>query len=162
LVFSGNDRPHIANVDEAMRRRIHLIPFTQVPKKKNTELKAMLRASELPAVLAWAIDGCIAWRAEGLRPPQCVVEATEEYFRDEEVMGRWLGETCVLDDGETGASELHQCWQTWCQRNDEESMGVKAFGAALAARGFKKKRSRTGIVYAGVSLLGDYAVPALR
>ena len=38
LLISGNHLPKLKNVDEAMRRILHLLPFTQVFKGKDRDL----------------------------------------------------------------------------------------------------------------------------
>ena len=43
------------------------------------------------------MQGCLEWQAQGLSPPAAVVEATGEYFEDEDALGRWLAECCDLD-----------------------------------------------------------------
>src|SRR5215211_988224 len=52
LLISGNHKPHLRNVDEAMRRRLLLVPFTvQIPKaERDPKLMEKLK-SEWPAIL---------------------------------------------------------------------------------------------------------------
>ena len=59
LVVAGNHRPAIRVVDDAIRRRIHLVPFLArfIGPKADAAMPERLRA-EAPAVLAWAIRGC--------------------------------------------------------------------------------------------------------
>src|SRR5512132_270627 len=67
LLIAGNHKPGLQGVDEAMRRRLNLIPFaiTSPPKERDLRLPEKLRA-EWPAILRWAIDGCLEWRRRGL------------------------------------------------------------------------------------------------
>ena len=37
------------------------VPFTHKPEKVDQELKEKLKA-EYPAILRWAIDGCLDWQ----------------------------------------------------------------------------------------------------
>jgi hypothetical protein len=48
---------------------------------------------EHPAVLRWAIDGCLAWQRDGLMLPSSVVEVTEAYFSDQDIIGQWIEES---------------------------------------------------------------------
>ena len=54
LVIAGNHRPGLRSVDEAIRRRFHLIPFNVVipPHERDEKLGDRLRA-EWPGILAW-------------------------------------------------------------------------------------------------------------
>jgi putative DNA primase/helicase len=69
LVIAGNHKPSLRSVDEAIRRRFHLIPFavTIPPEERDGELTEKLRA-EWPGILSWMIAGALEWQAGGLRP----------------------------------------------------------------------------------------------
>src|SRR5262249_20752119 len=62
LLIVGNHKPILRNVDEATRRRLHLIPFavTIKPAERNQQLAEELKA-EWAGILQWAIDGCLEW-----------------------------------------------------------------------------------------------------
>ena len=91
LVVAGNHKPTIRTIDEAMRRRLHLVPFTVTipPKQRDQTLPARLLA-ERDGILAWAVQGCLEWQRIGLEPPAAVMAATREYFEAEDALGRWL------------------------------------------------------------------------
>ena len=74
LAIAGNNKPSLRSVDEAIRRRFHLIPFTiTIPaEERDRELTEKLKA-EWPGILSWLIEGCLEWQTEGLRPPQVVL-----------------------------------------------------------------------------------------
>ena len=69
LMVAGNHKPSLRGVDEAIRRRLHLIPFTVTipPDERDPDLPEKLKA-EWPAILRWAIDGCLDWQQRGARP----------------------------------------------------------------------------------------------
>ena len=80
LLVAGNHKPGLRSVDEAIRRRFHLIPFnvTIGPEERDEQLPEKLKA-EWPGILQWAIEGCLAWQQGGLCAPardNCVVSAT--------------------------------------------------------------------------------------
>ena len=56
----------LRSVDEAIRRRFHLIPFavTIPAEERDVELAEKLKA-EWPGILAWMIKGCLEWQAKG-------------------------------------------------------------------------------------------------
>jgi putative DNA primase/helicase len=72
LFIAGNHKPSLRSVDEAIRRRFHLIPFavTIPPEERDGELAEKLRA-EWPGILAWMIAGVSNGRprAYGRRRP---------------------------------------------------------------------------------------------
>jgi P4 family phage/plasmid primase-like protien len=115
LVFHGNYRPRLGGVSEAMRRRLHLLPFHFKPVKIDKHLIDKLKA-ELPGIMAWAIEGCLNWQREGLTPPPIVTAATEDYFKFEDMIGEWIDERCDLDATHYASSrELHRDFSVWMQ-----------------------------------------------
>jgi putative DNA primase/helicase len=92
LVIAGNHKPGLRSVDEAIRRRFHLIPFavTIPPEERDKDLTEKLRA-EWPGILAWMIEGCLAWQESGLNPPAAVLTATAAYLEAEECLHRLDG-----------------------------------------------------------------------
>ena len=68
LIFAANHKPSLKVVDEAMRSRFLLLPFTvTIPaEERDKNLPEKLRV-ERPAILRWAIDGCLAWQRETRR-----------------------------------------------------------------------------------------------
>lgn len=155
LVIAGNHKPAIRNIDEAMRRRLHLIPFTITvpPEKRDKHLQAKLLA-EADGILAWGIEGCLQWQAQGLKPPQAVVEATQDYFGDEDALGRWMEERCTLSKAATALSaELFGDWRRWAEASGEFVGSQKRFADLLLTRGLSKWRNSMGLRgFRGLSL----------
>ena len=95
LLVVGNHKPSIRNVDEAMRRRLHMVPFTvTIPKAKRDKTLPERLLAERDGILAWALEGCLEWQRMGLKPPPAVMAATEDYFEAEDAIGRWIDERC--------------------------------------------------------------------
>jgi putative DNA primase/helicase len=144
IMIAGNHVPALNHVDEAFRRRLHLIPFTTMipPEERDDHLFEKLKA-EWPGILAWAIDGSLDWREQGLRPPETVTRATGEYFSAEDSFGQWLNECCNLDaaDWEFERTEdLYASFKNWCARAGEHSPTKKRFAMTMKERGFKADR----------------------
>src|SRR5262249_7531439 len=59
LLIAGNHKPAFRNVDEAIRRRVKLMPFTvTIPKSKRDRALSDKLKAEWPGILRWMIDGC--------------------------------------------------------------------------------------------------------
>jgi putative DNA primase/helicase len=147
LFIAGNHRPRLSNVDEAMRRRLLLVPFVvQIPPaERNTDLPRKLEA-EWPAILRWCIDGCSQWQQAGLAPPATVRDATDAYFADEDTVKQWL-EDCTHDGGQfafTRIAELFASWKLWCEDRNTKPGSARALAEALADRGFLRARDNEG------------------
>ena len=156
LVIAGNHRPSFAGVDEAIRRRLRLIPFTQeIPAEdRDPELPENLR-EEWPGILRWMIDGCLLWQRDGLLPPASVTAASTEYLESEDSLGQWLADRIevVQDAGITASSTLFDDWQLWCKDNGGPKWTLKAFTGVLDEKGFKRDRNEKVRGFVGMKLL---------
>lgn len=148
LFVAGNHKPAIRNIDEAMKRRLHLIPFTVTipPERRDKHLQQKLLA-ERDGILAWAIEGCLEWQRRGrLDPPQQVLDATEEYFEAEDALGRWMDERCVREaNAKSLTAELFTDWKQWADSAGEFIGSQKRFSDLLLARGIEKWRNPGGL-----------------
>jgi len=143
LMIASNHKPSLRNVDEAMRRRLHLIPFTVTisPEKQDKTLPERLWA-EKDGIMTWAIRGYAEWNQIGLKPPPCVLAATEEYFESQDAIKRWLDEECILSDRATVTTEeAYGAWKMWAEKQGEYVGSMKKFTEELTKRGFERWRS---------------------
>jgi putative DNA primase/helicase len=148
LFIVGNHKPTLTTNDEAMRRRLLLVPFTvQIPEKeRDTDLPHKLEA-ELPAILRWCVEGAVEWYRSGLNPPSSVREATKAYFADHDVLGQWLAEEVKQDAGLfafTLTADLFTAWRDWCEKRNLRPGSTQSFSESLSGKGFAKGRDGTG------------------
>jgi len=150
LLIAGNHKPGLKSVDEAIRRRFHLIPFTASipPHERDPDLGRKLQA-EWPGILAWMIDGCAEWQERGLSPPESVSAATDEYLDAEDALSAWIDDRCERR-GECMASDLFASWKDWADKAGEFAGSLKRFSQTLQSRGFTPRRTARGISYAGI------------
>jgi len=157
LIIAGNHRPGLRSVDEAIRRRLHLVPFTVTiaEKQRDRDLAEKLR-NEWPAILLWGIQGCLEWQAQGLNPPKRVQAATEEYFAAEDLLGRWLEERTVRGAHyETASSALYKDWKQWTEERNETTGSNKEFSQRLQDRDFGIESKRTANMFKNLALRQD-------
>jgi putative DNA primase/helicase len=130
LMIIGNHKPTLHNVDEAARRRFNIVPFTRTPAKPDPKLEAKLRP-EAQGILRWMIDGCLDWQANGLVRPRTVIEATSEYFANQDTFGQWLDEECDVEPGNRWKNEasaaLFKSWQAYATSAGDKPGSRKAF-----------------------------------
>jgi putative DNA primase/helicase len=145
LMIVGNNKPSLRGVDEAIRRRLHLIPFTvTIPvKERDPNLLEKLRP-EWPAILRWTIDGCLEWQRQGLNPPQAVCEATNSYLEAEDTFELWRDE-CTTQDMHAweSSADLWASWKAWAERTGEYVGRQRQFSDKLAEHGFAPERDGT-------------------
>lgn len=140
LVLSGNHKPGLRNVDEAIRRRFNLIPFTEtIPLQERDQALPDKLKAEGPGILAWLIEGCLAWQEMGLAQPDAVRTATDNYLSDEDVFATWIDEACERKaDTFTRVGDLHQSYKRWATKSGERELGIKRFSQQLQERGFER------------------------
>ena len=147
LFITGNHKPQLSSVDEAIRRRLLLVPFTvQIPPAERDRKLINKLEVEHPAILRWAIDGCLEWQRIGLAPPPAVCEATDAYFQDQDLLQQWL-EECTYDAGPhafTRIRDLFNSWNSWCEDRNQKPGSAQALSDALADREFPRKRDSAG------------------
>ena len=143
LLIASNHKPRIGTVDDAWRRRLHLIPFDRKPAKADHELKDKLRA-EYPQILAWMIEGAEWWSRDGLMPPDSVVTATEEYLAEEDVIGIWFRECCEAAGAQEKAYriDLYRSFESWCHQMGHAASSLHKVTRWLKAQGYRQAESR--------------------
>jgi len=148
ICIVGNHRPALRTVDEAIRRRFHLIPFnvTIPPAERDPKLAEKLKA-EWGGILAWAVQGCLEWRKDGLNPPKVVRDATDDYLQAEDSFAAWLEECTeqALDWTFETSADLFKSWKAWAERAGEHVGSRKRFADALQSRGFPTKKGAGGV-----------------
>jgi len=166
LWIFGNHKPDIANNDEGVWRRMCLIPFTVEFKdgQKDPQLKTKL-LGELPGILNWAAEGCALWQKAGLRVPEIVSTETDNYRKQEDVLGEFFQEECDLGDFLYRESKrlLHEHYRHWAaQRGIKCPLKPKQFNKQVAARaGIGEEKA--GVMYwTGVQLKPHESTPAER
>jgi P4 family phage/plasmid primase-like protien len=158
LFVRGNYRPRLRSVDEAIRRRMNIIPFVLTIPEGERDLKlADKLKTEWDAILGWMIEGCLEWQRDGLNPPDAVKLATEEYLFTQDKLGRWLDERCMLGANESATvTSAYDDYSMWCQSNGEKPAGKNNFSQELCERhGIEPTRHTKHRGYSGFSLLGD-------
>ena len=154
LVIAGNHRPRLHSVDEAIRRRLHLIPFSvTIPQaERDQDLPEKLEL-EWPGILTWAIEGAVEWHANGLRPPAVIDDATLEYLGGEDLIAVWIEDRCYQEHAaRTLSSALFKSFVEWAEAAGERPGTNRAFSMALESRGYRKEKTMDGRYFHGLRI----------
>jgi putative DNA primase/helicase len=165
-----NHKPVIRDDSFAMWRRVVLVPFRAVfttdpevdpavRRAPNPKIKEeLLKVRE--AILAWLVQGAVAWYAEGgLQEPDIVRAAVEEYRRESDPVREWLDAETVRDpNARTPVATLYERFRLWCEANGETPMHIRSFGRRLSEMGFESCKDyvqqRYVKAYRGIRLRG--------
>jgi putative DNA primase/helicase len=140
LWLRTNYKPRVSDHTPAMWERLRLIPFRAYfpPERRDKTLREKLRA-EASGILNWLLAGVREWLQIGLREPLAVLEATESYRQEQDLIGQWISERCVVDPrAVTAFKDLFEDYQIWCQDAGEQPVSARRFASSLEDRGFAK------------------------
>jgi putative DNA primase/helicase len=155
IMISGNHKPSLSGVNEAIRRRFHLIPFSVTIPAAERDLHLFDKLKpEWPGILKWMIEGCFEWQEIGLAPPKAVTDATEDYLAEEDALALWIEECCDTGDRtrqETSA-KLWGSWKMWAERRNEAVGSQKSLAQALDEIGYHKYRTNAERGHVGIRL----------
>ena len=122
LWMATNDLPRIRNGGDALVVRARLFAWHQVIDQPN--IRERLYA-DLPAVLAWVVEGARRYMADG---PSCLaatgemIEAATEWLADETYnpMRRFVRDCVQQREGAfVSASDLREAYEAWRRGQDE-------------------------------------------
>ena len=146
LWLATNHRPEIQGMDEAIWRRIHLIPFeVTIPVVERDPKLGDKLCEGLVGILAWAVRGCLEWQRIGLCPPERVTAATQAYREESNPIKLFLDECCQIGSGKSVLVKLlYEAYEHWSLQNLVEAVSKSAFSTALSTMGYASDRTGHG------------------
>lgn len=144
VFLAVNHKPIIRDTTNSIWRRIKLVPFTNTftEQERDKNFPARISATELPGILAWAVQGCMMWQHEGLTMPDFVTEATREYKDEMDSFATFFFECCTeRENGRVSNKLLRAKYDEWCKENGEYTLSQRPFSQKLLERGFTKRNS---------------------
>lgn len=144
--LTANSLPPVPGNDAAVWRRLLRIEWdTFIPEADRDGLLAEKLRAEATAILAWAVQGAVRWRKEGISPPQRIRELMESYRQEEDQIAMFLDmdlETVVppIPGGKRpvgqSSTEIYAAyqfrakllgWEVWTQRKVSDELKKKHF-----------------------------------
>ena len=101
ILVVANDPPHLSKVDSSITRRLAVVGFNAVPKRRELDLAAQLRA-DAANILGWCQAGLVAlndlYGGDLMATmPDAVRASTSEYLDEVDTVGEWLSENTEQD-----------------------------------------------------------------
>jgi putative DNA primase/helicase len=148
-----NHKPEVRGTDHGLWRRLRLVPFTvTIPLDKQDKQLAEKLKLEAHGILAWLVQGYMAWKRDGLGEPPEVSAATDEYRNRMDVLAAFIDECCdVARDVQERSAELYAAYAVWCHSRGEKPKSERVFGESMTEREFGRKHSN-GTWYVGIEL----------
>jgi putative DNA primase/helicase len=154
IFMATNHKPVIKGTDHGIWRRIKLIPFTTTiaEEKQDKHLEQRLMR-EGPGILNWLLEGARQWCEGGLKTPDIIINATDEYRAEMDVIGNFIRERCIQGPGcSIRARELFKVYQDWCDENNEHACSERFLGLRLKELGLEQKRFGDGRYWQGIMI----------
>ena len=160
LVLYTNHLPKVGASDAGTWRRLIVIPFN-AKIEGDSDIKNFadyLVDHAGGAILSWIIEGSRMVIAEGfnIKPPKVVRDAVAAYREDNDWLGKFLEESCVIGAAyQEKSGELYKAYRTYCINMHEYTRSTGDFYAALEQLGYHKKKLKNGIMIFGLMLKTD-------
>jgi len=157
IVLVTNHRVNIKSQDKGIWRRVKETPFLiTIPDEKiDRDLDVKLKA-ESPGILNWMLEGCKKWQESGMQVPKDVIEATQSYKEDMDVLGEFLKLCCVDDKKAVTPNRwlYNQVYLAYCEVMGIRAWSQKTFSSSLQDRGngYKIVHTRNGNAWKNLGL----------
>lgn len=141
LWLVGNHEPRMDSGGmESIFRRVQKVPFDYVvpEEKRVTDLGKFLISKEGPQILGWMIRGAAQSASRLIIPPE-VRQATQEYAREQDQVGRFVEERLTFTEanGPVEVNQIYGVYEKWCFDNHEKPMHKTPWGKEMANKGAK-------------------------
>lgn len=157
LWLVANHKPSVKGTDEAIWRRIRLIPFdVTIPPTERDKLLPEKLQSELPGILAWCVRGCFEWQRAGLREPVRILKAGNVYRREMDILGEFIEDNFIFGPREYATSaDIYDAASDWCIRNNEPCVSMRSLSESLRERGYKPRKEKGKRGWLGLRLVSS-------
>jgi putative DNA primase/helicase len=154
IYMATNHKPIIKGTDHGIWRRIKLIPFTTtIPSEKQDKNLEQKLIQEASGILNWLLEGTARWRREGLKAPDDIINATDEYRAEMDVIGHFLKERCIQGkEFSIRLRELYKAYAEWCDDNKEHAVSERFFTMRLKEMNFTQNRTSEARFWVGLAL----------
>jgi|HubBroStandDraft_1064217.scaffolds.fasta_scaffold01348_2 putative DNA primase/helicase len=175
LCFSSNYEPVIKGQDFAIWRRVKRVPwdYTVTPEELIEDFSDKLK-QEAPGILNWALRGLAAYIEMGkMAYPQKILDATNQYREEMDIIGRFVKERCTLrPDATAVGSEMYRSYASWCQENGFYATNSRKFYAEFRKRYVGQREGQQtgrvgetdcsqGTLFHGIGVLVDGRFPVM-
>jgi len=147
LFIAGNHQPAFRGIDEAIRARVVLVPFTQtIPESERDPKLSEKLKQEWPAIFRWMIEGAVEWNANGLQVPEAIKAASAEYLDAEDTLGEFLDEHVeYAREGKVTVAEVYERFTGWQEAIGTRPWSTIAMSKALKERGIEHIKMAQGV-----------------
>lgn len=167
IMISTNHLPKFTDSSEGIWTRLLLAPFNVrfSEDQQDKTIKERIKATELPGVLAWALEGARKLQANNYQfvIPEVSKAAVEDYRRDVMPEIAFLEENfsaCTPGDSLLGVKckVFRRCYEEWCQENGIKPKSAKRLAPLIrkmfpaSSRGYARYGDNRDYFYDGIKM----------
>lgn len=130
LLLNTNSLPLVNDNTLFSSGRVAVIPFERhfEPAEQDKTLKTRLQSIEnASGILNWLLDGLRLYRAEGLKQPPSIVQATDEYRKISDKIGMFISECLHPCKQNCAASAVYNVYASWAMKTASELKTKETF-----------------------------------
>jgi putative DNA primase/helicase len=155
VVLVTNHMPRVRGTDEAIWRRLRVVPFTVTipPADRIQDFGKLLAELHGEAILAWLVAGAVDYYRNGLREVEQVRQATFDYRQREDVFAQFLAECTIQTTSSTKVKALRAAWIGWAKavatpigRDQDFTEQLEAHGIELTSYQGSRFALRIGLL----------------
>ena len=139
LIIAGNHAPNVSDESIGFWRRMVLFPFAQVipDEDKDPDLLDKFKL-EGSGILNCLLEGLRDYQSGGLRVPNSLIKITNQYKSDEDIVGIFLKEKCLIaPDYSEAKNDIYSKYVLWCDHGEFKKLNKNRFVRKLTERGYK-------------------------
>lgn len=141
LWIAGNHKPVITDTTNSIWRRVKLMPFTATIEHPDADLPSKL-SQIYPAILAWAVRGCLDWQHYGLAEPEIVSRETRKYAQEMDPLGEFMEDCCIIDQSAmVSRAEFYARYESWCIASKDLPLKQRSVSARMKEKGFGEHKN---------------------
>lgn len=150
-IMATNTPPEIPGADEALRRRLLVLPFDQRIDDRKDEKRAAhdLETHAAQAILAWIVEGYNMYCALGIPRNIEVERVTNDFAAQLDHVSEFLSEMTRngADDEHTEIGRLFTAYRQWCDLSNvdrRDQVSQHQFSRRITGLGRNKKQVKIG------------------
>jgi len=157
LWLAVNNLPNVADNTYGYWRRVKVILFRAQFEGKSVdkELTATLN-TEIRGIMKWAIEGYKLYQKDGLESPKEVIQATQQYHNQNDIVSEWLDGNIGKQAGSSiSAADLYKKFKKWQDEEyPHENITKNAFGRRVGYNlGISSKKKSGNSIYEGINFI---------
>jgi P4 family phage/plasmid primase-like protien len=159
VAWAMNEVPRVGNPDDGIFRRVKILSIPEIPEEdQDPEIKEIVERSGA-AILNWALEGLDRLQERGrFEIPDKVKSATEEFRKDNDVVGLFVAEMCDVDKKYwEKSSNLYEGYKEWALDSGHKPLSSTSIVGQWRRLGFEPQKDRDFNKWTGVKLkTGSY------